>query len=205
VLLDDHPAYRRAKEWGIAIEERARAAPFRELKETICGIPVVPLTLRIIRRLKEARSPFLVGGHVTPGALVAFIWAVSPDYKLGTTAPDALIEQVRALPFTRVRREIRRMVFYAWMDRPPVSRKNGSSAPPAVAFEVAMIHHIAKAYHWDGEKIRNIDLRVLHQFLTMIRIDGDSKAVTFNPIVSRLTKRVLKNLVTPDTERAADR
>jgi len=70
---------------------------------------------------------------------------------------------------------------------------------PAVAFEAATIHHVAKAYGWDDEVILDKPLRRLYQYLTMIRIDGNPKAPTFNPIVGRLTKRIVKRLMTPPT------
>jgi hypothetical protein len=182
-----------ARERGAAREQNLRAAAFLPFNERICGLEVVPLTLRILGRLRAARSPFLVGGRVRPGHVGAFLWAVSPSYALEGAeknhARQKLIERAAALPYQRARSAIRKYLFLAWMDRPPVrrSRKGDLSI---VSFEAAMIHHIAKAYSWGDEKILDTPLKRLYQFLTMIRLEGDPKAPTFNPIVDRLVRLV---------------
>ena len=102
VELDKIPAYVKAKARGIAIEESLRASAFLPFEEKICKIPVVSITLRIVRRLHAARSPFFVGGRVYPGDVVAFVWALSPQYN-GQSPPDELVERVRVLNFRIVR------------------------------------------------------------------------------------------------------
>lgn len=191
--LDQDAKISRARRRGAAIEENLRAAAFLPLPEKICGIEVVPLTLRILARLRAARSPFLAGGKIRPGHIGTFLWAVSPDYNSGARAPDELLERAAILPYTRAVRAIRRYLFYAWMDRPPV-RRNRKDDLAAVSFEAGMIHHIAHAYGWDDEAILDKPLRRLYQYLTMLRREADPKGVTFNPLVDRLTKPLRKKL-----------
>jgi hypothetical protein len=199
VELAKIPAYARAERFGREIEENVRGAAFLSTTEKICGIEVVSLTMRIFRRLKAARSPFLVGGRrPRAGDCVAFLWAVSSAYNLKSKrareqAKQKLIERAASLTYRRTLRGIRRYLFYAWMDRPPAARGVGSGA--AVTFEAAMIHHLASVYGWDDEAILDKPLRRLHQYLTMIRVDVNPRAVTFNPIVQRLTKPVRAKLL----------
>jgi hypothetical protein len=192
VEIDKIPGYQRAKERGAALEENIRGSAFLSIPEKICGLEVLPLTMWIVRRLRIARSPFLCGGRIRAGDVLAFLWAISPGYLLRTKkarekAKAALIEKMRGIPYRRAVRGIRRYLFYAWMDRPPSARtKKGGSA--TVAFEAAMIHYLATSYGWDDEAILDKPLRRLHQYLTMIRLEGNPHAHIFNPIVSRLTR-----------------
>jgi hypothetical protein len=207
VLLDDHPAYRRAKERGAALEENLRAAAFLPIPEKICGIEVVPLTLRIILRLTASRSPFMIGRSIRAGHIVAFLWAVSPGYSLRTkrareSAKVRLVEKAAAIPYIRARSAIRKYLYYAWLDRPPVNRKK-KGTPLPVCFAAAMVHHMAKAYGWTEETILEIPIRRLYQYLNMIRLEGNPNAVTFNPIVDRLTKPIRQKLLEADTVRPA--
>jgi hypothetical protein len=190
--LDQDHQIQSARRRGAAIEENLRAAAFLPFNEKICGIEVVPLTLRILGRLRASKSPFLCGGEIRPGHIVAFLWAISPDYNPGVKAPDSLVEKAGALPYQRARRAIRKYLFLAWMDRPPV-RRNAKGDLAAVSFEAAMIHHIATAYGWDDETILDKPLKRLYQYLTMVRLESNPKAVTFNPIVDRLVRRLRKS------------
>jgi hypothetical protein len=181
----------RARERGAALEQNLRSAAFLPFNETICGIKAVPLTLRILGRLRHHRSPFLVGGRIRPGHCVAFLWAVSPDYgsenATRAKAKERLVERAAVLPERRAIKAIRKYLFLAWMDRPPVRRARKDDLA-AISFDAAMIHHIANAYGWDDETILDKPLKRLYQYLTMIRIDGNAEAVTFNPIVDRLVR-----------------
>jgi len=190
--MDQEHKLKRARERGSAIEQNLRAAAFLPFNEKICGIEVVPLTLRILGRLHASRSPFLVGGRIRPGHIAAFLWAVSPDYKPSARAPDKLVERAAAIYYPRAVRMVRRYLFYAWMDRPPV-RRNSKGDPSTISFEAAMVHHIAAAYGWDDEVILDKPLKRLYQYLTMVRLEGNPKAVTFNPIVDRLVRRATKS------------
>ena len=192
--MDKEHKLERARERGAAIEQNLRSAAFLPFNEKICGIEAVPLTLRILGRLRASRSPFLVGGWIRPGHIAAFLWAVSPGYALKASAKknkarQELIERATVLPKARAIRAVRKYLFLAWMDRPPV-RRNAKGDLSAVSFEAAMIHHIATTYHWDDEQILDKPLKRLYQYLTMIRLDVNPKAVTFNPIVDRLVRRV---------------
>jgi hypothetical protein len=192
VEIDKIPGYQRAKERGGAIEESIRGNAFLSIPEKICGIEVRPLTLRIVRRLKVSRSPFICGGPTGAGDCLVFLWAVSPGYLLRTKkarekAKTALIEKARGIPYRRAVRGIRRYLFYTSIDRPPTPRgkKNEGSF---ISLEAAIVHQIASAYSWDDEAILDKPLRRLYQYLTMIRLCTDPKAKTFNPIIARLTR-----------------
>lgn len=194
--LEKIPGFTRARDRGREIEDSLRIAPFLPLYEKICGIEVVPLTLRIILRLTAARSPFFAGNAIPKGGdVVAFLWAVSPGYSLEgeekEKAKEALLEKARTLPYRQALRAVRRYLYYAYMDRPPASRRKGGPSAP-VTFAAAICHHIAAAYGWDDETILDKPLRRLYQYIAMIRIDGSEsgRAVTFNPIVDRLTKPI---------------
>ena len=183
-----------ARSRGAAIEQNLRAAAFLPFNERICGIEVVPLTLRILGRLRASHSPFLVGGWIRNGHIAAFLWAVSPGYSLTSAAEknkarEELVQRAAALPRARALKAVRKYLFLAWMDRPPV-RRSAKGDLSAVSFEAAMVHHIARVYHWDDDLILDKPLKRLYQYLTMIRLEGDPKAITFNPIVDRLVRLV---------------
>jgi hypothetical protein len=190
------PGYQRARERGAELEDNIRGSAFVSVPEKICGIEVLPLTMRIVRRLRIARSPFFCGGGIRAGDVLAFLWAISPGYFLRTKkarekSKAALVEKARGLGYHRAVRGIRRYLFYAWMDRPPSPRtKKGEPTP--VAFEAAMVHHVASAYGWDDEAILDKPLRRLHQYLNMIRLEVNPKAQIFHPIVARVTRPLKK-------------
>src|ERR1700730_16876235 len=111
--LDKIPGYQRAKERGAAVEESVRGRAFVSIPEKICGVEVFPLTLRTIRRLRIAGSPFFCGGGIRAGDVLAFLWAISPGYLLRTKkarekAKAELAEKQRKLSYRRSVRGIRR-------------------------------------------------------------------------------------------------
>jgi hypothetical protein len=176
------------------VEENLRASAFSSLPETICGIEVVPLTLRTLERLRASKSPFLLGGPIRAGHIVAFLWALQKEYEPNKQAPDKFLIRVGVLNRVRVIRAIRRYLFYACMDRPPMP-VNAKGDLPLVAFAASMIHHLAKTYGWDDEAILDKPLRRLYQYLTLIRRENNPQAPTFNPIADRLTKPLREKLL----------
>jgi hypothetical protein len=72
-------------------EDLIRATPFLGIEERINGLPVMPLTLRMVQWLGMVRSPFLsklpadvlITKPDIAADIMMFFWIVSPSFKIG--------------------------------------------------------------------------------------------------------------------------
>jgi len=70
------PAYRDA----VGREGFVREAAFQEVTENVAGFECRPLRLRDYLALRATQHPLLIGGEVSPGQLLGFLWLLSPGY-----------------------------------------------------------------------------------------------------------------------------
>ena len=122
---DSFPGYVEA----VARENLVRAAACLGLRETICGVEVLPLTARHIRILALANSP-LLWRSIKPEVLatrpgihidaLAFLWIVSPGFKVGDTKKrDKFFKSIRQVfkrTMVEVVREIQTYIEEAYLD-----------------------------------------------------------------------------------------
>ena len=195
MLHKDIPGYLRAQSRGTRLAESWRELAFLSTIETLCGVQVRQLSLRMFAELCRARSPFLCGGSIGGEDVVLFLWRLSPGFdRLDADRRARFVESVHPLAYERDRfhrsvRSIKRFVNRMLVDKPPSS--GGSNSISDVSFVGAFVHEFASAYGWDEDQILDKPLPQLFQLLRQILRDRNPKLPRFNPIAARLTRRVV--------------
>jgi len=207
VNLSQIPGYDRALRRAGALEDSWREFPFLGITDSICGIDVNLLTLRMFIQLCNVRSPFLVGGPIGPGDIAVFLWRLSPQYDgAQRTAPPtrakgrarhsvraAFVASIIDLSYGQTRRAINRFLDRMLIDKPAVT--DGPSSPTDVSFAASFIHQVASAYGWSEDTILDLPMPALFQYVREIQRDKAAAAgksrPKFNPLRSRLTRKAL--------------
>lgn len=147
-----------------------RERAFLPFARSICGVPVLPLTLRHLTILHAIASPLVVGGEGDLGACAQLLWFISPENLL--PSPWVSAREVRAVrkawtariwpKLTRRGRTLGALikaigqhVSEAMFD---VSRPRGrrDSTPASTHFCAAVIDEFAAAYGWP---VQTLDAR----------------------------------------------
>jgi hypothetical protein len=205
MLLADYPGYTRAIARAAQLEELLHDLPFLSALEKIRGISVRQLTPRMCGLLLFARSTFMYKGAVRGVDDVArFLWIVSPDYKPDQKAADRFMRKLPLIAATRegklypvfraFERAIDRYVDRAFIDQPAMCANSATVFP--VAYQAAIVHPIARAYHWDEERILDTPIARLYQFLKLIQrergaIAGELGTPAFYPYQDRIRRRIV--------------
>ncbi len=121
--------YNTAYDAAIAEEAEDRSLAFLCETESVCGIKVKPLTLRLLERLKVVRSPFIVGGSVNYVHVAQFLWIVSVDFSPDKEKRDGWILARQSLVIQDAIREIDEYLDRAFLDE----RVYGKKSRPMVA------------------------------------------------------------------------
>lgn len=208
-IPDDLPGYREA----VKTTEDARLVAFLDdVTHTICGVEIQWMTLRQLSILYAADDPFLLGGRLpVPADVLRFLWVLSPGFIPGTkreasAARETFIGEVAALnaPFGELCAAIRTYLDLVFMDAPP-SSDGDSTKESVVSFQAALINIFATEYHWSPEHIVNSRLTALYQYLRLITLRHDPKAIAFNRATSKVKGDYLRQLqATADAERTIE-
>ncbi|MBE7157760.1 MAG: hypothetical protein INR62_04890 [Rhodospirillales bacterium] len=163
-----------------AADQAARERAYLGVPLDLCGVEVLPLTLRRVRNLVAGDSPFLIGGVPTEGSIGAFLWALSPDFSFGDElARAAFISRLVAggalEDLAGCVAAIREFMFEMYADRPPTSDE-ASNRVSFTTFDAAIVHSLAIEYHWTEEAILDCPLPRVWLYLTHIRLHHDPKA-----------------------------
>lgn len=151
-----------------------------EIPERIGPIEVRPLTLRHLLILSTTENPLIVGGVVTPEAIGAFLWVVSPLYE-----PDNkwrrwwFLRRCGELRSEPTLKAIKEYLDEAFMDAP------ASSGPKDAArywsFTTDIVHLLASEYGWSHEEIMALPLKVIFQHVKLIGYRNNPDTPQFNP------------------------
>lgn len=207
MLLSAYPGYTRAITRAAQLEDFLRDLPFLSTLEKIRGISVRQLTPRMCGLLLFARSPFMWKGiERSVDDVAQFLWIVSTKYKPDQRAADRFM---RSLPFIQATRHgklfpvfqvfcraIDRYLDRAFIDQPAMSANTSTVFP--IAYEMAIIHPIARAYHCAPpfDAIRDTPCALLYQSLKLIRresstIAGELGIPTFYPYQDKVRRRIV--------------
>lgn len=205
MLLDRYPGYNRAMARAAQIEDYLHDLPFLATLQKIRGISVRQLTPRMCGLLLFVRSPFLYkAAERRVDDVARFLWIVSPDYKPDQKAADRYMRRLPLISATRKGelypvfrsfcRAIDRYLDRAFIDQPPqMASSNGPLFP--VAYEAAIIHPIARAYHWDADRVLDTPIAQVYQFLKLIqreRVTSEGMGVpAFTPFQDRMRRRIV--------------
>lgn len=199
-----YPGYTRAIARAAELEDYLHELPFLSALEKIRGISVRQLTPRMCGLLLLARSPFMYkNADRRPSDVAQFLWVVSLNYKPDQRAADRFMKKLPLIQATRegnlfpvfrtFERAIDRYVDRAFIDQPALCATSGTVFP--IAYEAAVIHPLARAYHWDADRIRDTPCAQLYQFLKLIRRDSYTHEglgiPTFYPYQDRVRRRII--------------
>jgi len=169
------PGYREAVEQ----EQASRDAAFIDVTHSVCGVDVLPLTLRHLSILLLVRSPFVCGGMPTSEDVAKWLWIMSPDFSTDQRKRDKFVRSVRGINFVDVVVAIREFTNAQLRDVPTGSK--GPSAAAITSSVATFVHVIATEYHWPEADIMRIPIQRLAQYLRLINRAGDPKAIFVNP------------------------
>lgn len=191
-------------------ERTVREIAFLPVTENICGLEVVPMTLRHLLALRLIGCPFLINGEPTQEDCFVFLWHLSKDYsprnmkakrkilkrcrkRFFLTKPPWIHFAFRMLPWQKktvkkferleiVKQQIREFLADALMDRPPMREGNNKSYFSDAA---AICHRFALKYSWSVNDVMDTPLKALFQFCKLIeadiRAEHKKNPIMFNP------------------------
>lgn len=184
-------AYRRAVE----AETRIRESAYLDCPETICGIEVLPLSIRHLVILDYLGSPFVSGGQADAGDVAQFLWIVSPLFEWNAKEKrDKFTRGLRRLRFHDANQQIADYVAAAFADAPGNSGKNEVAY---VAWPAHLVHLFASEYGWDEKKVLGLPFRRAWQYWRCIAREHDPKRILFNPLSDRVKSDWLNSVNSP--------
>jgi hypothetical protein len=200
MYLSQVPGYNRICARADRLEDAWRDRAFIDANDKICGVEVRLITLRMFIELNISRNPFLVGGTVGREHVAAFFWRLSPQYLRPSEYPDTAAGEptprerfvemlIATVPFRRSVRAINRFLNRMLIDKPP-SSGSATDAKADTSFAASAVHQLAAAYGWDEDKILDMPMPRMFQYLRKIHREKDPGLAYFNPIRDGLTKKL---------------
>lgn len=154
--------YNKAYDDAIASESEDRCLAFLCESDRICGLDVKPLTLRLLERLKLARSPFILGGQVNHVQVAQFLWIVSVDFSPDKEKRDAWLSERQGIVVTDAIKEIDEYLDRAFLD----SRIFGKKSRPMVSVSASVALEMAgEPWRMKWQEIMDYPLAVLFQLM----------------------------------------
>ena len=197
----DIPGYREA-----VCEERARRdAAFVDAPEIIGNFHISPMTLRRFLTLQSINHPFVHGQIPSPMELIAFLWFMNPEFKIGGKQPRSFARAASELipPSRRLsdgfwgrvgRRKLERTQQRAalliaqirtWWDDIFNETGGGPHVKGYVkeywSFGIHVVFQIAQETGWSENDILDIPLKRLFQYRKFLRRTLNPKTPLFNP------------------------
>lgn len=168
------PGYREAVEH----ENSIRDAAFLGVNELIAGIEVVPLTAERFLILDGIKSPFVCNGVPTAVDVALFLWVCSPEFSISDKkARGQFMRRARSVNYTEACYGGTKYIEDTFTDAPG----GGATGKQSYASWMASIVDIlASEYHWAEKDILTIPLKRLFQYLRMITLRHNPKAILFN-------------------------
>lgn len=184
---------------AIERETQKREFDFLGAPELLCGIEVMPLSIRRLLRLQAVGSPFLytAATDVDPSDVAMFFWSLSPNYErammirqscelvsmsLGSFAFDHIrqrfVRRLRKLKLDESSAACRQFVADAFEDAPGSS---GVDGPTYYGWPAGYVGLLATEYGWTEDEILDLPLRRLWQHVRRLTLRHDGSATLFNP------------------------
>lgn len=127
-----------------AEEASRRAEDFIEASRTVCGCELRQVTPRDLLLLDYARSPFVVGGDITPGAIAQFLWQMLAEQPQGWLSRRRFFRHCAALDYDEAIAAIHTYLDRTFADAPAGSGGSGApGAPIGTSFVAPLIVRIA--------------------------------------------------------------
>ncbi len=188
-----------------AIERRVREHAYLDITSTVCGVELLPLSLRHCVMLIAIGSPFLCGKrHPDAQDVINFLWLLSPQWRTEQIRHDRkqrirFARKVGAFDADKARLEINHFIETAFLDSPP--QASSSRHVPKTSFVSSYVHTLAAHYGWSERHILEMPLACIFQYLRCISLERDPQCVLFNKFSDKVKRDYLKTL--NDAARAA--
>lgn len=184
---EDIPGYREDFARAFRHQQEARDHAFLVVPRTLCGEPVVSLTLIAAHRLEFAENPYICGGEPTIGHALSLIWQVHADHRDGI---DRKTLRMRERMATRIRRrflarqisdEVATYVDRTFLDSGYLNWSGTRPPLPVGTMVDSMVCEIASAFGWDDEAIMRKPLERLFLYRKRIRMSENPEYMQKQP------------------------
>lgn len=147
-----------------------------EIPLVVCGEELRQMTPKDLLILNGIESPFVCGGEADALDVVIFLWFLNikndrTESWLNRRRKKQMMKRVALLPFFEAVQSCRDFVEGTFQDTPNRESGGGQKRPIGTALIVPLIVRIAKETGWDKDKIMQMPLAQLFQFLKHIRAD----------------------------------
>lgn len=158
-------------------EDARREQAFLDLPLTVCGEELRQITPKDLLILNGIESPFVCGGEADPIDVVVFLWYLNAkndqsESWFNRRRKKQMMKRVALLPFVGSVQACRDFVEATFQDTPNKESSGEEKRPIGTALIVPLIVRIAKETGWDKDKIMQMPLAQLFQFLKHIRADA---------------------------------
>jgi hypothetical protein len=186
--IEDFPGYREA----LLSERDARDYAFLDLPRTICGVEVVPMTLRQLMARLALGCPFIANLPASlilqmpgpAGQITQFIWFISVSRALSRGNPladyrarQAFCARLAVISATEAIEGIQDYLKITFLDSPP---SGGKSHVPTASIAATLVDIFAAEYGWTDDKILDSPLVRLYQLLRERAQRLNPKTILFN-------------------------
>ncbi len=168
------PGYREA----VADENLWRDAAFLLTGQRVAGMFCDALTPRHLLRLTIARNAFAVGGVVGPLDVLGFLWEVHRGKFRGRLAQFCFARCHRRLDFETAVNGIKAYLSGAMSDSPAVT---GGNSVTYVSLTALIVHALASNYGWKEDRILDLPMTRVWQYLRCIQKQHDPDVILCNP------------------------
>jgi|GEM_PF-3149158 len=176
---------------AVTRENLLRELAFAGLPELVCGVELSPLTAAHVLRLSLAQSPFfapppgrdqllrwLALGFITETHVGQFLWACSPRYRSDSPwRRRRFLRSIRRLSVGPACEEIFSFVEESFADKPGGPPEHG---PAYWSWLASYVFAIARSTGWAEADILDLPLKRGWQYLKLVRLENDPKAIFFN-------------------------
>jgi hypothetical protein len=168
------PGFREAVER----EGGRRDEAFLDVDCIVGGIRVQPLTAERFLILDGIRSPFVCGTVPKPEDVAILLWVCSSGFSTtDRKARGRFIKECRKVKFEQSCKDAVKYISDAFADSPGGGEP---SSQPCCSWCAAIVDIIASEYHWSERDILKVPLRRLFQYIRMITLRNNPKAIFFN-------------------------
>lgn len=177
---------------AVLYERQVRDYAFLDLPQEICGIDVLPLTLRTLVARLNMECPFLCGRDLSGlssdddlrAAIAAFVWHISVARARSAGrlldeyhAREYLIRKIRTKSTQELLSGIREYIDDTFLDAPP---SGSGRTTDYVNLAATCVDLFGENYGWPESAVINMSLMKLYQVLRAYMIRTQKHPVLFN-------------------------
>ena len=194
-MATDDETYKIKRKAAIARMQTRRDAAFLFDFETIAGLKVQPLTLRLLILLDQVGSVFVTGKWRSlledniGVELRKFLWLVSFEFSTDDDkSRRKFIKTVDGLDSAEVINEIREYIDTAFTDAPGGSSRDDT---PHASMAAETVDLFAKEYGWGPDTILNLSMAQLWQYRNCISARTEKNPIHFNRELDQYQKEFM--------------